>query len=549
MPLASGWLNKRGGGHWSRQFRMRWFVLERDSDTLRYYKTPPLSVSTSAKGEIALRGATVTASGTTRTSFCVRVASGSRTYELQASSSDDRDRWVALVSGSTSTPPSTRERTITSQLGVPRARDAALPPAPSEGSDSSSDEADAAAMPDLSATRGPSQPHLSTLGHNHSQPPASSSSPTAAAAAPSSSFPAAGAAVPSPLSTLQRRVEEKQAKAWEEALRLEDLKSSELTRVSSVAPTHPTQVQSTQLSESPPPGLTGFEHALWTAFTLADKNRDGMLSRLEFTQALLAVGVIRTRAEARAEWIAADSNASGWVEWSEFCAFGMRRQQLGQLAERLGQRPDVLDRAARLIQGHSRSRLFTGSGKAEQQPALGGVGTVAAVANVPPWREDDAKWLEELRADEQAATRSARRYGGNKGATGRRMTPPGICGIERALWASFLLADTDASGHLSRWEFTQALLAVGVVQNESDARLEWARCDRDASGHIEWEEFRQLGQRRKALCALCERLRVEPRRAEHAARLIQRSSRKRLQLGVAVSADGQIRPQMGTERV
>ena len=94
------------------------------------------------------------------------------------------------------------------------------------------------------------------------------------------------------------------------------------------------------------------------AFELADRDGDGSLSLWEFTLALRASGVVDSDADAHKEWLATDVDGSGAVEWPEFRALGRRRKALATLAERLRAEPVQSERAAVLIQSHSRRRLM-----------------------------------------------------------------------------------------------------------------------------------------------------------------------------------------------
>ena len=76
--------------------------------------------------------------------------------------------------------------------------------------------------------------------------------------------------------------------------------------------------------------------------------------------------------------------------------------------------------------------------------------------------------------------------------------------------------------------------------------MEWKRADQDASGSIQWDEFLNLGKRRKVLATLTERLAVPQNPKERAAMLIQKRhlSNKSLR-----PHDGQIRATQVTSRV
>ena len=73
--------------------------------------------------------------------------------------------------------------------------------------------------------------------------------------------------------------------------------------------------------------------------------------------------------------------------------------------------------------------------------------------------------------------------------------PDGLSPLEERLWVAFELVDRDNSGGLSRREFTQAIINVGIARDECDARAEWAAVDVDQSGVIGWDEFKQLAPR------------------------------------------------------
>ena len=116
-------------------------------------------------------------------------------------------------------------------------------------------------------------------------------------------------------------------------------------------------------------------------------------------------------------------------------------------------------------------------------------------------------------------------------STRRRRPPPPDLRTSRdhALWAAFVLADTDGSGALSKLEFTLALQAVGLVEDAQAARVEWKRAETDGSGLIEWSEFRAFGAKRaEKLSQLPDVLGKQPKRCEHAALVIQRSWSRRL---------------------
>ncbi len=64
---------------------------------------------------------------------------------------------------------------------------------------------------------------------------------------------------------------------------------------------------------------------------------------------------------------------------------------------------------------------------------------------------------------------------------------------------AFELVDRDNSGGLSRREFAQAIINVGIVRDERDARAEWAAVDVDQSGVIGWDEFKKLAPRLRSI--------------------------------------------------
>lgn len=93
MPsgLLSGWLRKRGGGHWSKDYKQRWFVL-RDDASVCYYKIPPTGPSVKPQGQFSLVGAKVDASG--ETSIEVHATTPHRTFHIEAESTSSRNRWA-----------------------------------------------------------------------------------------------------------------------------------------------------------------------------------------------------------------------------------------------------------------------------------------------------------------------------------------------------------------------------------------------------------------------------------------------------------------------
>ena len=147
MPtgVLSGWLQKKGGGRWSTDYRRRWFVLAADG-TVRYYKA---AGTTEPQGQFSLAGAELCATGEAD----LEVHTTGRIYYITASSSRDRDTWLGAMRATTdqsgtlswaaprAAPPHEppRPRTLT-DLGVPHAAGASLPAAPSPGDDSNSDD-------------------------------------------------------------------------------------------------------------------------------------------------------------------------------------------------------------------------------------------------------------------------------------------------------------------------------------------------------------------------------------------------------------------------
>lgn len=99
--------------------------------------------------------------------------------------------------------------------------------------------------------------------------------------------------------------------------------------------------------------------------------------------------------------------------------------------------------------------------------------------------------------------------------------PPGLNKFETSLWSAFELADKDGNGTLSRGEFTAAMKAVGLVENDLDAKKAWASADADRSGVVEWDEFLRVGKRSKVLATLPAALKANPAKADAAAKMIQ----------------------------
>ena len=336
---------------------------------------------------------------------------------------------------------------------------------------------------------------------------------------------------------LQQRAEVKRERAWVETLRKEEAN----LRLRARASRNPWEVE----RQAPTGLLSSFERSLWAAFVLADRDGSGALSPYEFTQALKATGVIEEEVQARKEWIAADLDKSGGIEWPEFAKLGNRCKELATFIDYVAGRKEEVERAANLIQRHSARRMRT---RAEDDRRGGGGGCGRSQGSgegglqkeqVPSGaRVSERAWELALLAEE------ADENGRNSARATEREAPVGLSGFEKALWAAFVLADRDGSGALSRYEFTLALKAAGVIEEDVEARKEWKAADQDESGAIEWPEFCVLGKRRKELATLVERLRARPE-ADRAARHIQQSSRAR----AARVHDGQIRPTLGTSRV
>ena len=525
MNLMSGWLRKRGGGHWSSEFRDRWFVLD-DQGSLRYYKAPPTSPVQLPKGEVRIFDTAVHATGDL--GFDIHVQTGSaRTYHIEAGDTTTRDRWISAIEqcqpGWTLTLDgrfelSGRERSITQQLNVPYASPSiGLPPPPSmerDGADS---------------TQKPLQKGLSDM---------------------------------------ERRVAEKQQRTW-----CESLQTEMVSPAASAAARSPPDTRQRPM----PPGLSAFERSLWTAFLLADRDGSGQLSRVEFVHALTATGIVDSEVQAHKEWVTIDRDGSGGIDWTEFRAIGARRKALVDLAGRLAADPDRLQFAAvRIQQANARrqasvQRLDAKSAakgtsgpkglllSADTKPEPLSAGLPQPEGVVPPCasakeRSTSLCALSEERAMPSAAEKeiwrqavdaeAARAVGGTAPSLADRPAPSALSGFEKALWAAFVLADRDGNGQLSRWEFTQALLAVGVAEDEEEVQLEWMVADADDSGSIEWGEFCALGKRRKVLATLVECLEADPKRLEQAATLIQKRIPSRLKAG-----GGQLRITKGTTRI
>jgi len=92
-------------------------------------------------------------------------------------------------------------------------------------------------------------------------------------------------------------------------------------------------------------------------------------------------------------------------------------------------------------------------------------------------------------------------YGASRG--GARSTyappPPGLSHFETRLWRSFVAADADGSGRLSKRELTKALAAVGLRGTRGDELAVFKKMDKDSSGTVEWPEYRQIGLKLKQL--------------------------------------------------
>lgn len=315
------------------------------------------------------------------------------------------------------------------------------------------------------------------------------------------------------LSGLQKKVAERQQRVWDDALRADERAAAEALADHGGDDARP--------SREAPAGLSKVEQTLWSAFVLADRDGNGMLSRWEFTLALKAVNLIGDDAEARREWLEVDSDGSGAIEWPEFRRLGNRRSELMLLSERLEQEPEKVQHAALVIQKH------TSFGKRHRPPSDKPPPPTSAIKASLASKDQTASarlWDERMRAEScESAHQSA------VPGIANRAPPPGLNRFETALWSAFILADRDGNGRLSRWEFTLALTACGIVADEADARHVWKRVDTDGSGAIEWPEFRDLGKERKQLATLVERLAsIDQTKVKKAAVLIQSHSRRRL---------------------
>jgi Ca2+-binding EF-hand superfamily protein len=321
------------------------------------------------------------------------------------------------------------------------------------------------------------------------------------------------------LDHLKAQVEKKQRLAWERALREEQQQQQQ---------SGGDRAGTTQLREMPL-GLDTFEQSLWAAFVLVDRDGNGQLSRWEFTHALKAAGAISIEAEARTHWTRVDADANGAVDWAEFCALGRRCHELAAFADELRRDPAKVARAARTIQRSHRSRrdvrapLAVGGGAARvHERARGAQQSSKSPLWLPP-TASQRSWEAAIR--EEAAQEE--RVLGSRPVAPARAEPTGLSTLEKSLWAAFVIADRDGNGQLSRWEFALALVAAGAIDDVAEARAEWERADLDASGAIEWGEFRALGRRRKALAALPGALRTAPDEVERATLVIQRGFQRR----------------------
>ena len=128
-------------------------------------------------------------------------------------------------------------------------------------------------------------------------------------------------------------------------------------------------------------------------------------------------------------------------------------------------------------------------------------------AQAPAPRYLEPKGSRAKRADSSSSSRSS--------------MPPGLNKFETSLWSAFELADKDGNGTLSRGEFTAAMKAVGLVENDLDAKKAWASADADRSGVVEWDEFLRVGKRSKVLATLPAALKANPAKADAAAKMIQ----------------------------
>ena len=105
-----------------------------------------------------------------------------------------------------------------------------------------------------------------------------------------------------------------------------------------------------------PPGLSKIENNYWDAFVLADRDGDGCLSRWEWVEALKVTGIVVD--EDSRIWESAVWDESGRIDWPEFRDLGKRCEEIAELSARLRSNPKRADRAAALIQTHSRGALI-----------------------------------------------------------------------------------------------------------------------------------------------------------------------------------------------
>ena len=187
----------------------------------------------------------------------------------------------------------------------------------------------------------------------------------------------------------------------------------------------------------------------------------------------------QTDAEARKEWLAADLDRSGSIDFSEFCRLGKRKKVLCTLPHKLQADPGKVEQAASVIQGRLRSRTDGGGGSG----SLPCAGTPAARTVPPPPMA-----------------------GSSSSGSGAYETE-GLNPFDRQLWRTFdaLLAGGDGSDTLSRREIDGALWAarfkMGQLQTSELAKI-FARADVNKDGRIDWEEFKKLGKLAPSLADL-----------------------------------------------
>ena len=232
----------------------------------------------------------------------------------------------------------------------------------------------------------------------------------------------------------------------------------------------PEEPKGPTLKQEMPPGLNKFETSLWAAFDLADKNGDGALSKVEFTSALKAVGLVATDGEALYEWRKADLDQSGSVDFKEFLKLGKHKKALADLPSKLQANSNKVEAAASVIQARLR--------KAEKAGPEGGA----------------------------AASGSGEDHGQFVKKKNKRTQPPGLSELELKLWRVFdALLDDDTEESLSRRELDGALWAarfkVGQTGTKQLAEL-FSAADRNKDGRIDWEEFKELGKNVKCLAEL-----------------------------------------------